>query len=260
VPSRGSVKDLIDFAVENTKEELSKKEKERIKNENNLSAIAELFGVKKEIKRIEVYDNSHTFGTDQVGCMVVVNKDGFDKSQYRKFNINSSDEHDDYGMMREVISRRIKNLTDENYPDIMLIDGGKGQLSVVEEILKSAKITDIKVVGIAKGPERNAGREKFFITGRNEFQLPKGDTTLLFLQFMRNEVHRFAIETHRAKRAKRITKSGIDTIPGIGKKRKKDLLTFFGSFEAIKNADGKDLAKVNGISATLAKHIKDFIA
>ena len=192
--------------------------------------------------------------------MVVVGEDGFEKNEYRKFNIKASDKHDDFGMMREVISRRIKRLDESNYPDLMLIDGGKGQLSVVEEVLEKARIKDIKVVGISKGPDRNAGREKFHIKGRKEFQLPKGEPVLLFLQFIRNEVHRYAIETHRAKRDKLITKSGIDEIPGIGAKRKKDLLTFFGSFEAIKNADAKDLTKVKGISLNLAKQIKSFIS
>lgn len=256
VPKNGAVKDLVEFAVENTQEALKRHEIERMKGDANFKNLQKLLDIDKEIKRIEVYDNSHTFGQDQVGCMVVATPAGFDKNSYRVFNIKSAKKHDDYGMLREVLTRRCKALDEANYPQLMVIDGGKGQLSVVKEVLAGFGIEDIKVVAVAKGEDRNAGREVIYCDDGQVIRLPRDDKTLHFIQYIRNEVHRFAITSHRKKRGKAVVYSKLDELPNIGPKRKKLLLSHFGSFEAIKSASIEDLAKISGIGVELAKKIK----
>lgn len=260
VTKTGAVKDLVEFAVENTKEALKRHEIERMKGDANFKNLQKLLDLDKEVKRIEVYDNSHTFGQDQVGCMVVATPAGFDKNSYRVFNIKSAQKHDDYGMLREVLSRRCKALDEQNYPQLMVIDGGKGQLSVVMEVLAGFGIDDIKVVAVAKGEDRNAGREVVYCDDGRVIRLPRDDKTLHFIQYIRNEVHRFAITSHRKKRGKSTTYSKLDDLPNIGPKRKKLLLNHFGSFEAIKQASVEDLGKVEGIGKNFANKLKNMLS
>ena len=217
-------------------------------------------------KRIEVYDNSHISGTNQVGAMVVAGEEGFQKNAYRKFNIKSADKSDDYGMMREVMTRRFSRALKENvdkaseaWPNLLLIDGGKGQLSAVTETLEDLGVfDDVTVVANAKGPDRNAGREQFFMKDKDSIMLPLNDPTLHYLQRLRDEVHRFAIGAHRTRRKGDIQKSPLDGIPGIGAKRKKALLLRFGSGKDVAAAAIEDLRQVEGISATMAETIYNY--
>lgn len=256
-PKKGYKKDLLDFCLENAKLALIKENKERIKNESMLQAVGKLFDINNAIKRIELYDNSHISGTNAVGCMVVVDKSGFNKKEYRKFNIKSARGDDDFGMMREVIERRMKRLSEDNKPDLMIIDGGIGQLNAVLEVMDRFPNNQITVVAMAKGEDRNAGREHFISADRPPFQLPKGDPLLNYLHSIRDEVHRYAIETHRSKREKTLRHSQLDDIPGIGSYRKRQLLSSFGSIEAIKSASIIELTRINGISKATAKIIFD---
>lgn len=263
VPSRGVRRRLVDFVINNARDALSREGLKLAGERELLERVAELFGLDGIPERIEVYDNSHIGGTDMVGAMIVAGPEGFRRNAYRKFNIRVADEADDYGMMREVMSRRFgRALKEENgpgagdWPDLVLIDGGKGQLSAVTEALADLGMGgSVTVVAIAKGPDRNAGREKFFMQGRAMFRLPENDPALHYLQRLRDEAHRFAIGAHRARRAKNITSSPLDEVPGIGAKRKKALLAHFGSAEEVARAGIKDLQMVTGISKSVAEKV-----
>ncbi len=262
-PQRGAKKRLIDFVVRNAHEALDREALKLAGEKKNMEGVAALFDMSAPPQRIEVYDNSHISGTNMVGGMVVAGPEGFEKKAYRKFNIRTAGEGDDYAMMREVMTRRFSRALKEGkgpgspeWPDLLLIDGGKGQLSSVMETLEELDVAgDVTVVGIAKGPDRNAGREQFFMPGREQFQLPVDDPVLYYLQRLRDEVHRFAIGAHRTRRSKDIQKSPLDDIPGIGAKRKKALLLHFGSAQAVSTAGLKDLQAVEGISKAVAEKI-----
>ncbi len=265
-PSRGSRKRVIDFAVRNTDDALQRHLIERKGDKTLLKAVAELFDLEDSPERIEVYDNSHISGTNMVGAMIVAGPEGFRKSAYRKFNIKTAAKSDDFGMMREVIARRFSRaLSDEvdkegeDWPDLILIDGGQGQLSAVQETLKELNIEDdVCVVSIAKGPDRNAGREKFFMPGKEMFQLPINDPVLHYLQRLRDEAHRFAIGAHRTRRIGQVGVSVLDEIPGIGANRKRALLNHFGSPKSVQEAGLSDLERVEGISRSVAQKIYSF--
>ncbi len=266
VPERGQRKRLLEFVSKNAKEALERHLLERKGEGELLEGVAKLFGMEAVPERIEVYDNSHISGTNMVGGMVVAGIEGFRKGAYRKFNIKQAEAADDYGMMREVMARRfgraIKDDIDrgsEEWPDLLLIDGGLGQFNAVKEVLQEMGVwEDLTVVAIAKGPDRNAGREQFFMEGREPFQLPVNDAVLHYLQRLRDEVHRFAIGAHRTRRKMDITKNPLDEIAGIGAARKKALLHHFGSAKAIKSAGVEDLLKVEGISRAQAEKIFAF--
>jgi len=260
VPQRGKRKDIMNMVSTNAREALQRHLLQKQNDNDALEKIAEIFEMEKPPERIEIYDNSHTGGTNMVGGMVVAGRDGFIKRAYRKFNIREAGASDDFGMMREVMKRRFGKIeTAENFPDLLLIDGGQGQLSVVREELEKLEIFNkLTVVGISKGEDRNAGREKFHMTGRDIFQLPLHDPTLQYLQRLRDEAHRFAIGTHRAKRNKTLEISVLDDVSGIGGARKKALLLHFGSAKAVQDATIEDLSKVKGISKDLAKKIYGF--
>jgi excinuclease ABC subunit C len=219
--------------------------------------IKTLFHLPERPTRIEIYDNSHIQGSDAYGVMVVATQEGFDKKSYRKFQIkekNTDFGGDDFAMMREVMRRRFSHTEDWEWPSLLLIDGGEGQLSSVLDTLKDLNIS-IPVVGISKGPDRNAGREKFHMPGLDVFSLPLNSPTLYFLQRIRDEAHRFAIGSHRAKREKKIRQSVLDEIPGIGAARKKLLLQHFGSAQDVKRAGLDDLKAVKGVSHQIAEKI-----
>jgi len=264
-PQRGAKKRLIDHAMTNAREALARRLAESASQQKLLARMAETFDLDGPPSRIEVYDNSHTGGTNPIGAMVVAGPEGFQKNAYRKFTIKGDvAPGDDYAMMREVLSRRFARALKEDpdrsaqsWPDLVLIDGGQGQLTVAMEVLDDLGISDVPVVSIAKGPDRNAGRERFFMPDRKAFDLPAKDPVLYYLQRLRDEAHRFAIGTHRAKRAKQIGRSVIDDIPGIGPRRKKALLMHFGSGKAVGRASVTDLEAVEGISSTVAKKIYD---
>jgi excinuclease ABC subunit C len=265
-PERGTRRRVIDFAVRNTEDTLTRHLIERKGDKSLLKAVADLFGLEDVPQRIEVYDNSHISGTNMVGGMIVAGPEGFRKSAYRKFNIREADKSDDYGMMREVIRRRfgraVSEDTDregEEWPDLVLIDGGLGQLSAVQEVLQELNLQDdVVVASIAKGPDRNAGREKFFVPGREMFQLETNDPVLHYLQRLRDEAHRFAIGAHRTRRVGQIGVSVLDDIPGIGANRKRALLMHFGSAKAVQEAGLSDLERVEGISKSVARKIYSF--
>lgn len=264
-PQRGDRKRVVDFVERNAREALARNLVEKAGEAKLLKGVADLFGMDEAPGRIEVYDNSHISGTNMVGGMIVAEPDGFNKAAYRKFNIKHADASDDFGMMREVMERRFKRALKENpdmdgadWPDLLLIDGGKGQLSAVTEVLEDYGVLDaLSVVAISKGPDRNAGREQFHMNGRASFQLPVNDAVLHYLQRLRDEAHRYAIGTHRARRQKEITASPLDGVPGVGAKRKKALLAYFGSGKAVAGASVKDLQKVEGVSEALAQAIYD---
>jgi excinuclease ABC subunit C len=333
LPQRGEKKELVDHALANAREALGRKLAETQSQQNLLSALGETFGLGKPPRRIEVYDNSHIQGSNAVGAMIVAGPEGFRKNQYRKFNIKSENltPGDDFGMMREVLTRRFKRLlsetprvasapdepraplpsplegeggersepgegsllgfaegtphpaafgrdplpqgervseqdetdedqaeTDSPWPDLVLIDGGLGQLSAARETLAELGVTDLPLIGIAKGPERDAGRETFFIPGREPVKLKPRDPVLYFVQRLRDEAHRFAIGSHRQKRKKDIREAGLQEIPGIGPTRKRALLRHFGTLKAIERASVADLEHVPGINAETARKIYDF--
>ena len=279
-PQRGERKELVQHALANAREALARKLADTSSQQKLLGALKETFSLPRPPGRIEVYDNSHTGGTNAVGAMVVAGPDGFRKNQYRKFNIRSSDltPGDDYGMMREVLERRFKRLLEENprtvannvrdlitggaedqpWPDLLLIDGGQGQLNAAQETLSALGIVDVPVVAIAKGPDRDAGRETFFMTGRAPFKLPPRDPLLYFIERLRDEAHRFAVGSHRTRRKKDIREAGLQEIPGVGPTRKRALLRHFGTVKAIERASLPDLAQVPGISAETARKIYEF--
>ena len=262
-PKRGAKMRFLEHAVKNAREALERNLAREQSQKRLLSELAQLFGIDKPLNRIEVYDNSHIQGQDAIGAMIVVGPEGFQKKSYRKFTIrNASITRDDYGMMREVLHRRFSGSLAENQernppPDLLLIDGGQGQVNVVVETLAQLNIS-IPIVGIAKGPQRNAGRETFYRPDKPSFTLEQQPHLLYFLQRIRDESHRFAIGTHRAKRMKRITDTTIGELPGIGPARKKALLLHFGSSKAVENARVEDLEKVEGISNALAHKIYGF--
>ncbi|MBO6757450.1 MAG: excinuclease ABC subunit UvrC [Roseibium sp.] len=290
VPQRGEKKDLVEHADRNAREALGRRLAESSSQARLLKGVADAFDLAAPPRRIEVYDNSHIMGSNAVGGMIVAGPEGFAKAQYRKFNIKSQDltPGDDYAMMREVLSRRFSRLLKDHvrdepkaganssagvdvdpdasdddgrmntadmpaWPDLVLIDGGQGQLTAARETLQDLGVMDVPLVGIAKGPDRDAGREKFFITGRPSFMLPERDPVLYFVQRLRDEAHRFAIGSHRARRKKDISKNPLDEIAGIGPTRKRALLRHFGTAKAVSKAGLDDLIAVPGISEAVAK-------
>lgn len=265
-PQRGLKTRLIDFVVRNAEDALQRQLTERKGDDLLLEGVAKLFGLEDKPQRIEVYDNSHISGTNMVGAMIVAGPEGFRKKAYRKFNIRTAAASDDYGMMREVMTRRFGRAVEEGvdrdgeeWPDLVLIDGGLGQLNAVQEIIDGLGLNgEVNLVGIAKGEDRNAGREKFFVPGREMFQLPINDAVLHYLQRLRDEAHRFAIGAHRTRRTGQISQSRLDDVPGIGAKRKKALLLHFGSAKSVENAGLADLEKVEGISSEVARKIYSY--
>ncbi|KIC48133.1 excinuclease ABC subunit C [Tateyamaria sp. ANG-S1] len=267
VPQRGEKAELVDSALRNARESLARKMAESATQAKLLRGVAEAFELSETPERIEVYDNSHIQGTNAVGAMIVAGPDGFMKNSYRKFNIKGDDltPGDDFGMMKEVLHRRFKRLLSEDpdrekgmWPDLLLIDGGAGQVSAVAEIMRAHGVEDIPMVGVAKGVDRDAGKEEFHRTGKRPFALRHNDPVLYFVQRMRDEAHRFAIGTHRAKRAKSNMKNPLDDIPGVGAARKRALLAHFGSAKAVSRANLADLKAVDGVSEGLAQKVYDF--
>jgi excinuclease ABC subunit C len=297
VPQRGEKKDLVEHALANAREALGRKLAETSSQQRLLGALAQTFGLPQPPRRIEIYDNSHIQGTNAVGAMIVAGLEGFRKNQYRKFNIRSSDlaPGDDYGMMREVLRRRFKRLIaeapraaaepeapaqpvtgfaeapaagldgapheadDESpWPSLVLIDGGLGQLTAARETLDALGVGDVPLVAIAKGPERDAGRETFFMAGREPFKLRPRDPVLYFVERLRDEAHRFAVGSHRQRRRRDLREAGLQEIAGIGPTRKRALLRHFGTLKAIERASVADLEQVAGISAETARRVYDF--
>jgi excinuclease ABC subunit C len=283
IPQRGERKELLMHAVANAREALARKLADTSSQQKLLEMMTETFSLPRVPRRIEVYDNSHIAGTNAVGCMIVYGGEGFRKNQYRKFNIRSEDitPGDDYGMMREVLLRRFKKLVtqtprnsevdqsgetnegnhldeEQSWPDLLLIDGGQGQLTAATTTLAELSITDIPIIAVAKGPDREAGRETFFVPGRNAFKLPPRDALVYFIERLRDEAHRFAVGSHRARRKKGVRESGLQEIPGIGPIRKRALLRHFGTMKAIECASVTDLAQVPGINAENARKIYEF--
>jgi len=265
-PQRGARRKLIEQARRNAEEALERRMAESTTQGKLLREMAEVFELPEPPRRIEVYDNSHIMGTNATGAMIVAGPEGFRKNAYRKFNIKSGvTPGDDFGMMREVLERRFARLEKEDpersggeWPDLLLIDGGKGQVSAVTEILEEAGVSDVPIVGVAKGPDRNAGREVFHLPGGREVTFPPNNALLFYLQRLRDEAHRFAIGTHRQKRAKSLTTSTLDEVPGIGPNRKRALLMHFGTARAVKGAALEDLERAPGISGAMARQIYDY--
>ncbi|PDT11573.1 excinuclease ABC subunit UvrC [Rhizobium sp. M1] len=279
VPQRGEKRDLVDHVVGNAREAHGRKLAETASQSRLLEGFKDTFGLAYAPQRIEIYDNSHIMGTNAVGGMVVAGPEGFVKNQYRKFNIKSTDitPGDDFGMMKEVMTRRFSRLIKEEgipdrtaqatasdaadmpfpaWPDVILIDGGQGQMTAVRAILAELGITDsVMAIGIAKGVDRDAGRERFFPPGRESFTLPPRDPVLYFIQRMRDEAHRFAIGSHRARRKKEMVKNPLDEIGGIGPSRKRALLQHFGTAKAVSRAALSDLMAVEGISEAVARQV-----
>ncbi|EDZ48183.1 excinuclease ABC, C subunit [Rhodobacterales bacterium Y4I] len=266
VPQRGEKTELVAFAVRNARESLARRMAESATQAKLLRGLAEAFGLEGPPQRIEVYDNSHIQGTNAVGGMIVMGPEGFLKNAYRKFNIRGDDlvPGDDFGMMKEVLHRRFSRLLKEDpdrdkglWPDLLLIDGGAGQVSAVAEIMEEHGVQDIPMVGVAKGVDRDHGKEEFYRPGAPVFALQRNDPVLYFIQRMRDEAHRFAIGTHRAKRAKAVSATPLDEVPGVGASRKRALLAHFGSAKAVSRANLSDLKAVEGISEALAERIYD---
>ncbi len=267
VPLRGEKAELVENAARNARESLARRMAETSTQNRLLDGLAEAFDLDRPPRRIEVYDNSHIQGTNAVGGMIVAGPEGFAKGQYRKFNIKSEAgaNSDDFGMMKEVLTRRFERLIKEDperksegWPDLLLIDGGAGQVSAVAGILAELGVDDITMIGVAKGVDRDAGKEEFHRAGLPPFALRMNDPVLYFVQRLRDEAHRWAIGAHRAKRAKAVSITPLDDIPGVGAARKKALLLHFGSAKAVARAGVSDLAAVDGISATMAQAIHDF--
>ncbi|WP_420564293.1 excinuclease ABC subunit UvrC [Thalassobaculum sp.] len=277
-PQRGGRRKLMDHALTNAREALGRRMAESASQRKLLEGVAAAFGLDTTPERIEVYDNSHIQGSNAVGAMIVAGPDGLMKNAYRKFNIRNVtgresarqegledvEAGDDYAMMRQVLTRRFGRALKEDpdrttgaWPDLILVDGGQGQLTVAKEVFDELGIDDVAVVGVAKGPDRDAGRERFFIPGREPFLLERRDPVLYFLQRLRDEAHRFAIETHRAKRTKQISANPLDEIAGIGAKRKKALMHHFGSARSVSRAGLGDLEAVEGISKAVARKVYD---
>ena len=263
VAKKGSKLKVINQAIKNAKDSLNRKLYESQNNKELFENISQKFSLNSNINLVEVYDNSHIQGTDSIGALIAFGEEGFVKKRYRKFNIKiKNNVQDDYGMMREVINRRFKRALQEKehyltLPDLILIDGGKGQYSVVRETMNELGLHEIPVIAIAKGKFRNSGDETFFHNGKN-FKFEKNDPTLFFLQRMRDEAHRFAISAHRAKRKKGLKKSLLDQIEGIGSIRKRALLNHFGSARAVESASLDEIKSVDGVEDKVAKKIYNF--
>ena len=263
VAKKGSKLKVINQAIKNAKDSLNRKLYESQNNRELFDSVASKFNLETNINLIEVYDNSHIQGTNSVGALITYGDEGFIKKRYRKFNIkNKKNEKDDYGMMREVLNRRFKKAVQEKdgyltFPDLVVVDGGKGQYSVARETLNELGLHDIPIIAIAKGKFRNSGNETFFHNGK-EFKFLKNDPTLFFLQRIRDESHRFAISAHRARRKKGISKSLLDQIEGIGSIRKRALLNHFGSARAVESASLDEIRSVEGVEAKVAKKIYNF--
>ena len=276
-PKRGEKRDLVEHAGSNAKEALSRRLSDTASQKQLLISLGQAFGLEKPPRRVEIYDNSHIMGTNAVGAMVVAGMMGFSKPHYRTFNIKSTEitPGDDFGMMREVLTRRFARLqkeapqevpaTDEfrddampEWPDLVLIDGGRGQLEAAKTVIAELGIEGVPLVGVAKGPDRDAGRETFFVPGRDPFKLAPRDPALYFIQRLRDEAHRFAIGTHRARRKKDFTKNPLDEISGIGPQRKRALLLHFGTAKAISRASLEDLTKTPGVNEATARAVYDF--
>jgi excinuclease ABC subunit C len=272
VPQRGEKKDLVDHALQNAREALGRRLAETSTQARLLDGMAQTFGLEKPPVRIEVYDNSHIMGTNAVGAMIVAGPEGFVKNQYRKFNIRSTEitPGDDFGMMKEVMQRRFSRLIKEyaeggeieegrdagfpTWPDVVLIDGGQGQMTAVRSILVELGVEGrVAAIGVAKGQDRDAGRERFFVEGKPSFSLPVRDPVLYFVQRLRDEAHRFAIGSHRARRKKELVRNPLDEIAGIGPTRKRALLMHFGTAKAVGRAAVEDLLAVDGISEAVAR-------
>jgi excinuclease ABC subunit C len=264
VPQRGEKAELVDGALRNARESLARKMAETATQTKLLKGLEEAFELPKPPARIEVYDNSHIQGTNAVGAMIVAGPDGMMKNQYRKFNIRGEEltPGDDFGMMKEVLTRRFKRLikedpdrTEGHWPELLLIDGGAGQVSAVASIMREFGVEDIPMVGVAKGVDRDAGKEEFHRVGKRPMALRHNDPVLYFVQRLRDEAHRFAIGTHRAKRAKAVGATPLDDVPGVGAARKRALLAHFGSAKAVGRANLSDLKAVAGVSGALAETI-----
>ncbi len=273
VPKRGERRQLVEHARVNARAALGRQLSESASQRSLLESFAETFGLAEPPRRIEIYDNSHIQGANAVGAMVVAGQEGFSKRHYRTFNIKTADlsPGDDFGMMREVLGRRFARLAAEaqaavdedpdaipDWPDAVLIDGGRGQVNAVRDVLESLDLPrEVALIGIAKGEERNAGRETFYLPGHEPFMLPARDPVLYYVQRLRDEAHRFAIGTHRARRKKQIARNPLDEIPGIGPTRKRALLHHFGSAKAVSRAALADLEAIEGISTETARRIYD---
>jgi len=270
-PQRGEKRELVDHALVNAREALARRLAEHASQAAIFARVAEVLDLDEAPERIEVYDNSHISGTNPVGAMIVAGPEGFIKARYRKFNMKAEDlaPGDDYAMMREMLSRRFSRLVKERdkdpsdgtgwaAPDLVLIDGGPGQLSAAHEVLDELGLTEIRIAAVAKGPDRNAGRERIYLKGKEPLLLEPRDPVLYCIQTLRDEAHRFAIGAHRARRKKGITASPLDEVPGIGAARKRALLKYFGSAKAVSRAGIADLESVGGISAQMAKTIYDY--
>jgi len=268
VPQRGEKAELVSGAQRNARESLARRMSETATQARLMRGLAEAFDLDAPPRRIEVYDNSHIQGTNAVGAMIVAGPEGFEKGQYRKFNIRSEAgaNSDDFGMMKEVLTRRFERLLKEDperksgqWPELLLIDGGAGQVSAVAEIMAEQGVEDVPMIGVAKGIDRDAGKEEFYRPGDSRpFALQRNDPVLYFIQRMRDEAHRFVIGTHRAKRSKAIGATPLDEVPGVGAGRKRALLAHFGSAKAVARANLADLKAVDGISETLAQTLYDF--
>ena len=266
-PKKGIRKKLVNISMTNAKTSLNRKISDNEKIFNNLAELKKIFNLNKDIYRIEIYDNSHIQGKFAVGAMVVFNKDGFDKSSYRKYNLTINENisgGNDFGMMQEVFSRRFKNFDNAKnnnlLPDLILVDGGRGHLNTVSEILTNFNLDKIKVCAVSKGKERNAGEEKFHLLGQKSFTLEKNSSIMFFLQKLRDEAHRFAITSHRIRRKLSISYNPINEIDGIGNIKKNALLKYFGSAKEVSKASTDDLIKVDGISKNVAQKIYNFFS
>lgn len=266
LPQRGQRKELVDMAEKNAKEALARRMATEASQQAIFERLADVFSLDAPPERVEVYDNSHISGSHALGAMIVATPEGFLKNAYRKFNMKGDIEPgDDYAMMREMLTRRFQALLKDDgeadnvaWPDLVLIDGGQGQLSVALQVMADLGISGVPLAAIAKGPDRNAGRERFFMENRSPFSLETGDPVSYFLQRIRDEAHRFAITSHRARRSRAISANPLDAISGIGAKRKKALLLHFGSAKAVAEAGVADLQKVAGISKAAALKIYGF--
>jgi excinuclease ABC subunit C len=266
VPQRGDKRQLVEIALANARAALARRLSETSSHGRLLERLADVLDLAEAPRRIEVYDNSHIQGTSAIGAYIVVGPEGFERRHYRTFNIRLGDltPGDDYAMMRQVLRRRLQRLVKEDperqssqWPDLLMIDGGQGQLGAVLETLGELDITDLAVVAVAKGPDRNAGRERLFVPGREPIALDPKDPVLYLVQRMRDEAHRFAVAAHRGRRAQGITRSALDRVPGIGARRKRALLGHFGSAEGVRQAGLLDLERVPGISRAVARAIYD---
>lgn len=256
---KGAKAKLLSNVLDNAYASIDRKMAMEASVKSNLEEMQRVFDLPRLPQRIEIYDNSHIQGSYAIGAMVVATPEGFDKKSYRTFNIKNSEiTNDDFAMMKEVLTRRFNRMAPENRPDVILLDGGLGQLHAVHEALKDFDLTGISIIAISKGPERNAGKEFYHQLGKESFALPFQSPIAFYLQNLRDESHRFAIGTHRKKRAKSITKSHLDEVEGIGAKRKRDLLNYFGSVEEISQAGIKDIEKVGGISKKTAEKIYNY--